>query len=247
MNSTDVRFWDVRRNRSSKATSYEVRWVVAGRQRSRSRRTKALAESFLSDLRQAARRGEPFDIATGLPESMLVQAGPSWLHFVQRYIDMKWPRAAAKSRDSLTDALATVTAALVQDDEQPPSARAVRTALRQYLLPPAARKDERPYEVDLAAEWLERVSLPVSSLTKSRHLRRALDALTTTLDGKAAAPTTVRRKRAVFNNALEYAVELEELAVNNLSRVGWRAPKVSEVVDRRVRTATYGRRPGRSR
>jgi len=53
-------------------------------------------------------------------------------------------------------------------------------------------------------------------------------------NGKAAAPTTVRRRRAVFNNALQYAVELEELAANNLSRVGWRAPKVSEVVDRRV-------------
>src|SRR6266516_2716843 len=145
--TTAVRFWDVRRNRT-KVASYEVRWVVAGRPRSRSRRTKALAEAFLSDLRQAARRGEQFDIATGLPESMLAQSGSTWLHFVQRYIDMKWPHAAAKSRDSLTDALATVTAALVLDDDKPPSVHAVRTALRQYLLPPAARKDERPYEID---------------------------------------------------------------------------------------------------
>ena len=26
--TTDVRFWDVRRNKSSRSTSYEVRWVV---------------------------------------------------------------------------------------------------------------------------------------------------------------------------------------------------------------------------
>ena len=78
------------------------------------------------------------------------------------------------------------------------------------------------------------MSLPVSGLTQSRYLRQALDAITVRLDGTSAAATTIRRKRAVFNNALEYAVELEELAANNLSRVGWRAPKVSEVVDRRV-------------
>src|SRR6266571_7740176 len=108
MKTSNVRFWDVRRNKSSKATSYEVRWVVAGRPRSRVRKTKALAEVFLSDLRQAARRGELFDVATGLPESMVADShGPTWLDFVQRYVDMKWPHAAGKSRDSLTDALAT--------------------------------------------------------------------------------------------------------------------------------------------
>jgi integrase len=231
--TTDVRFWDVRRNRT-KIASYEIRWVVAGKAKSRTRRTKALAESFLSDLRQAARRGERFDIATGLPESMIAATGPSWLTFAQRYIDMKWPRAAAKSRDSLTDALATVTAALVDDDDNPPDARTLRTALRQYLLPPSARKDDRPHDIEQAVDWLERKSLPVAALTKSRHLRQALDALTITLDGHAAAATTVRRKRAVFHNALEYAVELEELAENNLGKLSWRAPKVSEVVDRRV-------------
>ena len=59
--TTDVRFWDVRRKRYRNVVAYEVRWVVAGKQRSRSRRTKELAESFLADLRQAARRGEAFD------------------------------------------------------------------------------------------------------------------------------------------------------------------------------------------
>ena len=235
MKTSNVRFWDVRRNKSSRVTSYEVRWVVAGRPRSRTRRTKALAENFLSDLRQAARRGELFDVATGLPESMLVaDEGPTWLDFVQRYVDMKWPHAAGKSRDSLTDALATVTAALVDDDPDGPDIGTLRTALRQYLLPPAARVVERPLDIDMAAEWLARMSLPLSALAKPRNLRRALDALTIKLDGTAAAATTIRRKRAVFNNALQYAVEIEELPANNLSRVGWRAPKVSEVVDRRV-------------
>jgi hypothetical protein len=103
--TTDVRFWGVRRKRSRNVLAYEVRWVVAGKQRSRSRRTRELAESFLADLRQAARRGEAFDLTTGLPLSVIQTKGPTWLEFAQRYIDMKWPRAATKTRDSLTDAL----------------------------------------------------------------------------------------------------------------------------------------------
>jgi hypothetical protein len=54
MKTTDVRFWGVRRNKSSSSGSYEVRWVVGGRARSRGRRTKALAEAFLAELRAAA-------------------------------------------------------------------------------------------------------------------------------------------------------------------------------------------------
>ena len=44
----------------------------------------------------------------------------------------------------------------------------------------------------------------------------------------------MKRKRAVFHNALQYAVEIEALPANNLERVSWTAPKVSDVVDRRV-------------
>jgi len=233
--TTDVRFWDVRRNRSSRSTSYEVRWVVAGRQFSRTRATKALAESFLSELRQAAKRGEAFDTSEGLPLSMRqAKHATSWFAFVLAYVDMKWPRAAAKTRDSMTDALTTVTAALVDDRPGQPDPLIVRRALRQYALVPAARKLPRPAEIAAALDWLERASLPVPELEKPRNVRTALDALTIRLDGKAAAATTIRRKRAVFYNVLDYAAELEELSANPLDRVKWKPPKVAEVVDRRV-------------
>jgi len=233
--TTDVRFWDVRRNMSSRSTSYEVRWVVAGRQFSRTRATKALAESFLSELRQAAKRGEAFDTSEGLPLSMRqAKHATSWFAFVLAYVDMKWPRAAAKTRDSMTDALTTVTAALVDDRPGQPDPLIVRRALRQYALVPAARKLPRPAEIAAALDWLERASLPVPELEKPRNVRTALDALTIRLDGKAAAATTIRRKRAVFYNVLDYAAELEELSANPLDRVKWKPPKVAEVVDRRV-------------
>jgi hypothetical protein len=206
--TTEVRFWEVRRNRSSRASSYEVRWVVGGRGRSRTRRTKALAESFLAELRQAARRGEAFDVETGLPTSMLAATpGLTWYAFVLKFVDMKWPHAAAKTRDSMTDALATVSGALVDDHVGRPDEFLLRMALRQYALPPSARSLDWPDEVATALAWLERASLPVAELEKTRTLRLALDSMSVTLKGTAAAATTIRRKRAVLHNALEYAVD----------------------------------------
>ncbi|MGH3500953.1 MAG: hypothetical protein ACRDQA_08675 [Nocardioidaceae bacterium] len=235
MSDHNVRFWDVRRNRTSKKPSYEVRWVVAGRQKSRTRSTKALAENLLSDLRQAARRGEAFDPDTGLPESMRVTDRPSsWYDFACVLVDMKWPHAAAKSRDSMTDALATVTPALVVDRPGAPEPDALRVALRQYGLPPPARSLHRPGEIAGALRWLQRASLPLPELASVRYARAGLEALSLRMDGKAAAATTIRRKRAIFYNALQYAVELEELPANPLTRVSWSPPKVAEVVDRRV-------------
>ncbi|GAA4592157.1 hypothetical protein GCM10023194_53280 [Planotetraspora phitsanulokensis] len=91
---------------------------------------------------QAAKRGEGFDVESRLPVSASeMKSAVTWLALVLAYIDMKWPHAAAKTRDSLTDALATVTPALV-DQNAPGRADdlILREALRQYALPPASRQ-----------------------------------------------------------------------------------------------------------
>jgi integrase len=54
------------------------------------------------------------------------------------------------------------------------------------------------------------------------------------LDGMPAAASTVARKRAIFYNVLQYAVELEELDSNPIDRVRWKPVKVAESVDPRV-------------
>lgn len=235
--SYDVKFWEIRRNASSKTPSYVVRWKVGGREKSKTLRTKALAESFLSDLRQEAKRGQAFDMETGLPLSLLaVKQAVTWFDFALAYVDMKWPHAAAKTRDSLTDALATITPALVEENAPgKPEPLVLREALRQYALPPASRQAKRPETIRSALAWLERHSLPVHDLSKVRNVRLGLDALALRLDGGAAAATTIARKRSVFYNALQYAVDLEELASNPIDKVkAWKPPKVREVVDRRV-------------
>ena len=98
----------------------------------------------------------------------------SWFAFVLAYIDVKWPRAAAKTRDSMTDALATVTAALVDDRPGRPDVLVMRRALRQHALVPSARQQPRPPEIAVALGWLERASLPVAEMEKPRHVRAAL-------------------------------------------------------------------------
>jgi hypothetical protein len=100
---------------------------------------------------------------------------------------------------------------------------------------PSSRTLPRPAEVAAALGWLERASLPLTELEKPRNVRLALDALTLRLDGRSAAATTIRRKRAVFHSVLGYAAELEELSANSLDRVNWKPPKVTEVVDRQGR------------
>jgi integrase len=85
-----------------------------------------------------------------------------------------------------------------------------------------------------ALAWLARASLPVTQLSDPGAIRTALDALTARLDGGHAAAATVSRKRAVFHDALGYAVELGLLPVNPLGQVRWTAPKAATAVNPRT-------------
>ncbi|WP_327108505.1 tyrosine-type recombinase/integrase [Nonomuraea glycinis] len=233
--SYDVKLWAIMRNESSKTPSYVVRWKVGGRQKSKTLRTKALAENLLSDLRQATKVGEPFDMETGLPLSMLqAKSARTVLDFVRAYIEMKWPHMAAKSRDSMSDALSTALPALVKDRPGRPDAKSLRTALRKYALLPSGKSPAPPPDVERAIRWLEGASLDLADLGETKTVRLALDAIALRLDGKAAGANTVRRKRAVLHAVLEYAVELEELSANPLHRIKWKPPKTTETVDPRI-------------
>jgi integrase len=72
------------------------------------------------------------------------------------------------------------------------------------------------------------------SQQRSELIRRALNALSVTMDGNPAAATTIARKRAVFYGALSYAVERDILPANPIGKVSWKAPEVADEVDRRV-------------
>ncbi len=63
MNAFDVRIHMMRR-RKNKRRPFEVRWRVAGRDKSKSFLTRALADSYRAELIRAARQGMEFDPAT---------------------------------------------------------------------------------------------------------------------------------------------------------------------------------------
>jgi hypothetical protein len=168
MKSYDVKFWAIRLGKAKTKRTYEVRWKVGHVPHSRTLGNKAQAENFLSDLRQAARTGEAFDTASGLPESFAAtRRERSWFELCLAYVDMKWPSAAPKTRDGTTDALAAVIPALVS--EQLPDGLEVgtlRSALRHFALSPSSRGLVGPPEEASALRWLEKASLPLGEIGK---------------------------------------------------------------------------------
>ena len=66
----DVRFWKIE-VRADRRTPYRVRWSVARRVFRESFVTRLLADSFRSELVTAAKKGEAFDLETGLPVSLM--------------------------------------------------------------------------------------------------------------------------------------------------------------------------------
>ena len=91
--SYDVRVWGIKVYVRTKGRTYGVRWSVANRPQHSTFATRAIADSFRSDLLSATRQGIPFDIETGLPVTLLPeQATPSWYTHACAFVDSKWSR-----------------------------------------------------------------------------------------------------------------------------------------------------------
>ncbi len=232
MNAFDVRIYAIRR-RKDRRRPFEVRWRVAGQDKSKSFITKALADSYRAELVRAARQGLEFDPATGEPVPCAVPPPPAttWYEHAVAYAVMKWPHLAAHSRASLAEALATVTPAFTRPAARRPGQRALRAALYGYAFNPQRRAVTLAPVTTRTLAWLERASLPVTQLSDPRVIRAALDVLTLRMDGRRAAATTIARKRAVVHGALDYAVELGLLPANPLHQVRWRIPRAAGAVN----------------
>ena len=232
----EVRIWTIREKiGKSGKKSHTVRWVVAGKSWSNTYATKALAESFRSQLLAAQKNGEAFRKPDGLPVSMGRDLkDQSWFAFAQEYVDKKWTRAAAKSRAGNADALATATSAMLASERGKPGENVLRKALTGWAFNKGRRDSHKPLEIAGALKWIESNTVPVSRLDDLEMVRAVLDALALKLDGKPAAAKTVARKRAVLHNALELAVEKKLVGKNRIPDVKWTAPKQNQAIDKRV-------------
>ena len=83
----------------------------------------------------------------------------------------------------------------------------------------AKQRHAAPEDVTDALTWLARNTREVADLAEPVLCRQLLTAATSRLDGTRAAPTSVRRNRAVLLNALEYAVELKLLDQNPIKNL----------------------------
>ncbi len=234
--SFDVRVWEIDVYKGQRKTSYRARWAVAGTRFARTFGTRKLAESFHSSLVTATRKGEAFGRSDGLPLSLRREVSPiTWFEFAQSYTREKWPHASAKHRKGIAEALTGITVALVADTPGMPEGRVLRVALTTVAFNDSSTDQgsvSSGHEAALA--WVRRSSPPVAVLADPATVRKVLRALGTKLDGKPAAPSTITRKRATLNNALEYAVEQGLLATNTLRGLRTTSTPRVNAVDRRV-------------
>ncbi|MFD7918871.1 tyrosine-type recombinase/integrase [Streptomyces sp. NPDC059740] len=229
--SYTVKVWKIRKREYRKP--YQLRWKVGIRPHSESFLTLGLAEARRAQLLLAASKGEPFDVESGLPKSLVEkQRDITWYEHARNYIAMKWDASPGNTRRTLAEAMASVTPTFVKDTAGMPDARELRRALYSWGFNKNRWNEEPPPEVAKTLAWVERKSLATSALSERIRIRAALNALAKRLDGETAAAGTISRKRAIFYNSVEYAVEADLLHDNPLDRIKWKAPEqVAEEVD----------------
>jgi integrase len=228
-----VKIWNVRQRTDRNQKSAELRWRVGSTPHSRTFRTKTLADNRRAQLLVAVQHGEAFDEETGLPLSELRRRNDvSWYQHARNYIEMKWRDSPASTRRTLAEAMATVTPVLVTDSRGMADPRTVRRALYSWAFNKNRWDDDPPGDVKEVLDWFERKSLPTSALADRMVVRRALDGLKRKLDGTTAASSSIRRKRAIFHNAVVFAMDADLLSDNPIPRVSWSLPEpVDEEVD----------------
>jgi integrase len=232
-----VRIWDIRPYRGKRKTTYGVRWTVEGRQFRQTFDTRAHAHARQAELRAAAGRGEAFDTGTGRPASEQARDSVrSWYAHAMGYVDRRWDSLSGNSRQSVAEALATITPALLATRRGLPDPAVLRAALYGWAFNKRRREKAEPSEdIARALAWVQDHTRPLSDLADADVMLDVLDAISRRLDGRPAAANTISRKRAVLHNVLEHAVG-NGLAVNPLPDATrkWRAPKTTEAVDPQV-------------
>jgi len=129
------------------------------------------------------------------------EPGTSWCEFTCAYVDMKWKTASAKYRRAIAQALTAAAPVMVVSTSGQPGAQDLRRALVNWAYNTKQRSAASGDVADVLA-WLARSTRDVADLAEPALCRQLLTAATSRLDGTRAAPTSVRRNRAVLLNAV---------------------------------------------
>ncbi|MGW0146807.1 tyrosine-type recombinase/integrase [Streptomyces sp. NPDC003333] len=242
--SNDVRVWGISKV-NSKSAPHQLRWVVAGKRCYASFATFTLADNRRSELRQAMRRGEAFDVESGLPESEVRRAeaataaqaekkqDPTWWDFSREFMKRRWRTAAAKTREGFADSLAAAALGMMGESADAPQLPLVRQAVR-WAVVPAHDGQAPPPKLEKACEWLAANSLRLSAMRESGIAEDVHYRLAYKLDGKLSAKDTYKRRRRCFNAAMAYAIQKGYLDENPIAGLERTATAASGPIDPRV-------------
>ena len=144
--SQDVRLFGVqdRRARAGVTRPWVVRWVVEGRQRAKSFRTKAEADRYRSELYRAIQAGEPFDDRTGLPARWAPSSDDTlvWT-WARRWLQEQWSEWQPRTRTSAVEALARLVLLAVADGARRHRWGCAATWLSLFPLAPSSTRRAR--------------------------------------------------------------------------------------------------------
>jgi integrase len=213
-----VRVWALKQTKGRRRP-WGVRWVTAGKEHSEWFTTKALAESFRTDLIKAQRTGEPFDVETGLPTSLMRRERVRTLFEVaESYVDKLWEAGAPpNTRRSAVMHLSAAVPLFVRPLDHRPPRDELQRLLSTRLLPPPHRSLELSMAEAAGASWLRRASRPVGELVEGPDAEALLAALGKTAGGRQVASSTWDTRRSILHRALAFAVESGWLDANPLS------------------------------
>ena len=165
-----------------------ARYVIDGRHRSKSFRTRAEAERYRSLLLQAVHAGERFDVDIGEPESWKAPLGEEHLHvWARRWIEEQWGEWAPRTRASAVEAITRLVVVSIELTSDVPDRR------RHYIwksMPPTAR-DQRS---DGEEMWLARHTPRLGELDRTTIASIERN-LMLKLDGTPLAVSTQNRFR----------------------------------------------------
>ncbi|GGS45147.1 site-specific integrase [Streptomyces griseoviridis] len=239
MDSTfDVRVYGIERRERANGYTYKVVWKVGSKKHSKTYATKVLADARRSALLTAAKSGEPFSLDSGLPISHASKAAETnWYDFALEYVDKVWPRASGNSRKNIAKAMTATTVALLRSQPKQFDAVKVRTALREWAFNTKRRTNPHepiPDGVQVILDWVQRNTLPMSAWEKAEKVDAVVAALSTLLDGRAAAASSVYRQRRILNRVMVYAVRHGVLRSNPLPKgESSGAQKGAQAIDKR--------------
>ncbi|MDA0562872.1 tyrosine-type recombinase/integrase [Streptomonospora sp. S1-112] len=250
----DFELWKMR-ERHDRPKPYEVRWRVGTMEKSKSYKTKALAQQRERALMAAARAGEHFSEETGEPVSWARSSETVYAAAVA-YARHAWGSTdSGNTRRTVRDNAVRLILASIDDKAArkhpaPADMARVRSAVGDYgceftidsdASSLAERVVPRPAPADAAAclAWVAKVSRPLAEVAKSAdaalellerscvrlHQRRGASA--------TVAPDTKRRRRGVLSSILGHAVQRGVLASNPLHGLTMRRPRSSDAVSPR--------------